>query len=206
MTHSLDVFALGYSSTIGSCFESANRHPHECKYDIPKILTAYFRSHIERQTTHLTLDEKYDKLLRLLRTILMKCPFCWYERRPGNIKHWAFYCPSKICKTESWTEYKDNLSLPNDIVCHLCGVPWHPLFRHSTDKKKKCKFTDKLKELAFMVFTGNMAIRNQVFDRLGLVCPNDLLMFADFLERPDADADCINLIDLVVAYYDIHIA
>ena len=162
-------------------------------------------SHAFADSRYSDCNRKYEALMKLLRAIGNDCPLCWFRQQRVTTRHWAYNCPSGTCRTEEWKKFKQDLTLPEEVVCHFCGVPWHDMFNHSPPSSKakvKCRYGDKLKELAYLIYMEDESIRSRVFSQIGETCPRELTMYAAFLEVAGRGG-CLNFIELIVAYWDL---
>jgi hypothetical protein len=154
-------------------------------------------------------EEKREQLLSLCLDVVRRCPICWYQGVDHG-SHWAYYCPSGLCgQSKEWKEFKRTLHFTGDLVCVQCGVPFGPPFFHGspppgrTMPTGKCTYSDLLKEITFLIYTGDPVVREAIFSKLGVRLPPSIGRYAYWLAQANTSGLLLNFVDILATYWTL---
>jgi len=153
-----------------------------------------------------SVDQKLGRILTAVQDVASVCRVCWVhggKTRP----HRTFKCPTKICSSQEWGQFKINLRFPKNSVCYFCLSPYAPPFNHArpppgTEKSADlCEYPDVLKELVYIIYQDRSR-RSKIFAKLGVAPPSSLYLYQRFIGKRQQDG-ILGAYEVVNAYLEL---
>jgi hypothetical protein len=153
-----------------------------------------------------SVDQKLGRILTAVQDIANVCRVCWVhggETRP----HRTFKCPTKICSSREWGQFKINLQFPKNSVCYFCLSPYAPPFNHArpppgTKKSADlCEYPDVMKELVYILYQ-DQSRRSKIFAKLGVAPASTLYLYQRFIGKRQQDS-LLGAYEVVNAYLEL---
>lgn len=131
------------------------------------------------------------------------CCICFHKKQVGP-KHWTFHCSVGTCASQDFKAFKKNRFQKDASICFFCfapfGDPWH---KSQSEKPSPtdCRFPDKLKELAYIIY-NDQDTRRAVFGRLGRPVPLIIDSYKLYISRRVAGG-LLGVYEVLNAYIDV---
>lgn len=166
---------LSSSSSFSAGSQTLSRQSTENVIDVPSS----------------SVDQKLDRILTAVQDITSVCRVCWVHGGKSR-PHRTFKCPTKICSSQQWGQFKVNLRFPKNTVCYFCLSPYAPPFNHAqhppgTEKSADlCEYPDVLKELVYILYQ-DQSLRCKIFAKLGVAPASTLYLYQRFIGKRQQD-------------------
>jgi len=151
-------------------------------------------------------DQKLRRILTMVEDWADQCSVCW-ARRDSLRPHSTWRCPTKLCSTQGWKDFKANLQFTKGTVCYFCLCPYGPPFNHrrappnAKQTADYCDHSDVLKQLIYVLYRDK-SLRSQVFTKLGVAEPSGMYLYKKFISQKQR-GDILGVYLVINAYLEL---